>query len=49
MFGNHNHVRDGGMTLALMLDILSKSELNLSQNIQNLPPSFTTKQRLNVL
>ena len=46
MFGNHNHVRDGAMTLALMLDLLSKSELNLSQNIQNLPPSFTTKTKI---
>ena len=46
MFGNHNHVRDGAMTLALMLDLLSKSESNLSQNIQNLPPSFTTKTKM---
>ena len=46
MFGNHNHVRDGAMTLALMLDLLSKSELNLSQNIKNLPPSFTTKTKI---
>ncbi len=46
MFGNHNHVRDGAMTLALMLDLLSKSELNLSQNIQKLPPSFTTKTKM---
>ncbi len=46
MFGNHNHVRDGAMTLALMVDLLSKSELNLSQNIQNLPPSFTTKTKM---
>ena len=30
MFGNHNHVRDGAMTLALMLDLLSKSQLDLS-------------------
>ena len=26
MFGKHNCVRDGGMTLALMLDLLSKSK-----------------------
>ena len=26
MFGKHNHVRDGAMTLALMLDLLSKSK-----------------------
>ena len=46
MFGNHNHVRDGAMTLALMLDLLSKSQLVLSQNIKNLPPSFTTKTKI---
>ena len=46
MFGKHNHVRDGAMTLALMLDLLSTSESNLSQNIKNLPPSFTTKTKI---
>jgi phosphomannomutase / phosphoglucomutase len=46
MFGKHNHVRDGGMTLALMLDLLSKSKLNLSENIKNLPASFTTKTKI---
>ena len=46
MFGKHNHVRDGAMTLALMLDLLSKSESNLSQNIKNLPPTFTTKTKI---
>ena len=46
MFGNHNHVRDGAMTLALMLDLLSKSQSDLSQNIKNLPPSFTTKTKI---
>ena len=46
MFGNHNHVRDGAMTLALMLDLLSKSQLDLSHNIENLPPSFTTKTKI---
>ena len=46
MFGKHNPVRDGGMTLALMLDLLSKSKLSLSENIRNLPPSFTTKTKI---
>jgi phosphomannomutase / phosphoglucomutase len=46
MFGKHNHVRDGGMTLALMLDLLSKSKSNLSENIKNLPASFTTKTKI---
>ena len=46
MFGKHNQVRDGAMTLALMLDLLSKSKSSLSKNIQNLPPSFTTKTKI---
>lgn len=46
MFGKHNHVRDGAMTLALMLDLLSKSEISLSENIENLPPSYTTKTKI---
>ena len=46
MFGKHNHVRDGAMTLALMLDLLSKSEYSISQNIKNLPPTFTTKTKI---
>jgi len=46
MFGKHNHVRDGAMTLALMLDLLSKSQYSLSQNIKNLPPTFTTKTKI---
>ena len=46
MFGKHNHVRDGAMTLALMLDLLSKSQISLSKNIENLPLSFTTKTKL---
>ena len=46
MFGKHNHVRDGAMTLALMLDLLSKSEYSLSQNIKNIPPTFTTKTKM---
>ena len=46
MFGKHNHVRDGAMTLALMLDLLSKSEISFSENIENLPPSYTTKTKI---
>ena len=46
MFGKHNHVRDGAMTLALMLNLLSKSECSLSQNIKDLPPTFTTKTKM---
>ena len=46
MFGKHNHVRDGAMTLALMLNLLSKSDYSLSQNLKNLPPTFTTKTKI---
>ncbi len=46
MFGKHNHVRDGAMTLALMLDHLSKSKLSLSKNIASLPPNYTTKTKI---
>ena len=46
MFGNHNHVRDGAMTLALMLDLLSESQSTFAENINNLPQSFTTKTKI---
>jgi phosphomannomutase / phosphoglucomutase len=47
MYGKHNQVRDGAMTLALVLDILSTSDQNLSQLVSKLPPSFTTKDKIN--
>jgi phosphomannomutase/phosphoglucomutase len=46
MFGKHNQVRDGCMTLALMLDFLATSEKTLSEEISYLPPSFTTKDKI---
>ena len=46
MFGPHNQVRDGAMTLALMLDLLSKSHYTLSEEVKNLPQSFTTKTKI---
>jgi phosphomannomutase/phosphoglucomutase len=46
MFGIHNQVRDGCMTLALMMDLLAKSEKTLSELISDLPPSFTTKDKV---
>lgn len=46
MFGKHNHVRDGCMTLALMLEFLATSEKTLSEEISSLPPSFTTKDKV---
>ena len=46
MFGKHNQVRDGSMTLALMLDLLAYSGRKLSEEISDLPPSFTTKDKI---
>ena len=46
MYGKHNQVRDGCMTLALMLEMLSNSEKTLSEEISTLPPSFTTKDKI---
>ena len=46
MYGKHNQVRDGCMTLALMLELLATSEKPLSENIDDLPSSFTTKDKV---
>ncbi|MFB5622011.1 MAG: phosphoglucosamine mutase, partial [Candidatus Nitrosomaritimum yanchengensis] len=46
MYGPHNQVRDGCMTLALMLDLLAMTEKSLSQQINDLPASYTTKDKL---
>ena len=46
MFGKHNQVRDGCMTLALMLEFLATSEKTLSEEISSLLPSFTTKDKV---
>ena len=45
MYGKHNQVRDGCMTLALMLDLLAIGK-SLSDEIASLPPSFTTKDKV---
>jgi len=46
MYGKHNQVRDGCMTLALMLDMLASTEKSLSEEIASLLPSFTTKDKV---
>ena len=46
MFGKHNHVRDGGMTLALFLELLASSNKSISEELATLPPSFTTKDKI---
>ena len=46
MYGKHNQVRDGAMTLALVLDLLSFSGKTMSEETKLLPPSFTTKDKV---
>ena len=46
MFGKHNQVRDGGMTLALLLELLTSSNKSISEELGNLPRSFTTKDKI---
>ncbi len=46
MYGKHNHVRDGSMTMALMLDFLSNTKNSLSEELIKLPASFTTKDKI---
>ena len=45
MYGKHNQVRDGCMALALMLELLATGK-SLSDEIDSLPPSFTTKDKV---
>lgn len=46
MYGKHNQVRDGAMTLALVLDLLASTKKTISQKVEELPPSFTTKDKI---
>ncbi|MGI9566197.1 MAG: phosphoglucosamine mutase [Nitrosopumilus sp.] len=46
MYGKHNQVRDGCMTLGLMLDLLATTGKSISEEIFNLSPSFTTKDKI---
>ena len=46
MYGPHNQVRDGAMTLALVLDILSRTRNTISGEMEGLPRSFTTKGKI---
>ena len=46
MFGKHNHVRDGGMTLALLLELLASLNKSMSEELATLPSSFTTKDKI---
>ena len=46
MYGKHNEVRDGAMTLALAMDILAKTSKPISELISLLPPSYTKKTKI---
>ncbi|MDE1815416.1 MAG: phosphoglucosamine mutase [Thaumarchaeota archaeon] len=46
MYGRHNQVRDGAMTLALVLDLLSKTNMTMAEEMSSLPQSFTTKGKI---
>jgi phosphomannomutase/phosphoglucomutase len=46
MYGKHNQVRDGSMTLALVLDLIADSGKTISEEISALPPSYTTKDKV---
>ena len=46
MYGKHNQVRDGAMTMALALDLLAHSNKNMSEELELLPSSFTTKGKI---
>ena len=46
MFGKHNQVRDGIMTLGLLLDLLASSNQPITTMIKSLPPSFTAKDKI---
>ena len=46
MFGKHNHVRDGGMALALFLELLANSNKSTNEELDALPSSFTTKDKI---
>src|SRR6185312_10468574 len=46
MYGKHNQVRDGSMTMVILLDLLASGKNSLSQEMDALPPSFTTKGKI---
>jgi phosphomannomutase/phosphoglucomutase len=46
MYAKHNQVRDGSMTMAILIDLLANGKKSLSQEMNELPPSFTTKGKI---
>ena len=46
MYGKHNQVRDGSMTMAILIDLLANDKNALSQKMNELPSSFTKKGKI---
>jgi phosphomannomutase/phosphoglucomutase len=46
MYGKHNQVRDGAMTLAIALDLLANSGKSVTEELRSLPASFTKKGKI---
>lgn len=46
MYGTHNYVRDGAMTLALMLEAVAASGATVSEIAARLPPSHVGKKKV---
>lgn len=46
MYGKHNSVRDGAMTMALVLDLMADSGKTVSEEMSLLPPTYTTKDKV---
>ena len=46
MYGKHNQVWDGGIALALFLELLASSNKSMNEELAILPPSFTTKDKI---
>ncbi|MGQ0606288.1 MAG: phosphoglucosamine mutase [Candidatus Nitrosotenuis sp.] len=46
MYGKHNQVRDGCMALALALDLLTISNKSMTEEIESIPKSYTTKDKV---
>jgi phosphomannomutase/phosphoglucomutase len=46
MYGKHNSVRDGCMTLALALDLLASSNSTITSELEKIPKTYTTKDKV---
>ena len=46
MYGKHNQVRDGCMTLALALDMLASNNSTITDELEKIPKTFTSKNKI---